>query len=318
MSSINDKIRAVLKSAVPSDVTDADIRNDGRHLPRFARTFVRRVERFVETARPVRGGVGSVLAVGFVVSGLLWGAFQGGHGPVVLAGAGKVVGLNATDIVITGQVKTTEQDVFNALGLSKTRSLVGFDAGDARQRVLDLPWVKEVAIRKLYPGKLLVALKEKDAFAVWQHNDKLSVVQQDGELISPFGISDLISDRFSGLPHLVGEGAATHAGEVLPITDRYPQLAERIEAYVRVANRRWDIQFTGDVRVKLPEHGTMDAVARLSALDADRELLARAVDVIDLRVADRVTLRLLADAAEDRAEFVANRLKAIKKAEHRL
>jgi len=312
---MSDIFRAVFNRPKPTEQSDADIRNDERHLPRFARTYVRRVERFIETARPVRSGVGSAVAIFFLVSGLLAGAFQGGHGPVLLAGAGKAVGLSATNIVITGQVETTEFEVFEALGLGKTRSLVGFNADEARKRVAALPWVKEVSIRKLYPGRLLVALEEKDAFAVWQRNDDLAVVQRDGVMISRFGIADLINNRFSRLPHLVGDGAAANAREVLPIVERYPDLADKVQAYVRVGNRRWDIQFRGGVRVKLPEHDMFAAIEKLSLLDEEQQLLKRSLEVVDFRVADRVTLKLSEDAAKVRADFVADRLKAMKKAD---
>ncbi|CAG0911755.1 unnamed protein product, partial [Cyprideis torosa] len=133
------------------------------------------------------------------------------------------LGLQATDIVITGQVETSEQDVFTALGIGG--SIVGFSAEDARERLLALPWVKNVAIRKIYPGKLTVALAEKRAMAVWQHNDRLTVVEKTGAPIAKFGIADLLNNRFSDLPHLVGDGAAERASEILPLAAQYPSIA---------------------------------------------------------------------------------------------
>ena len=241
-----------------------------------------------------------------------------GNGPAVVSSAAATVGLRATGIVITGQVETSEQQIFEALSLGAGHSLVGFDANDARTRVLALPWVKDVAIRKLYPGKLTVALAEKRAMAVWQHNDRLTVVEKTGAPIAKFGIADLINNRFAHLPHLVGEGAAESANEILPLAAEYPAIAGRAAAYIHVARRRWDIELANGIRIKLPEYGMARALAHVAQLESEERLLEREINVVDLRLSDRVVLRLDAAAAKTRIELVTARLKAMKKADRKL
>ncbi len=314
MPSVNDKIGSLHPAAMKGG---RDFET-GVPLPRSVRWLMRRFERFVLLARPLPSGAGSALAILFLCGGLLAGAFSGGHGPVVVSGAAKAVGLKATDIVISGQSETREADVFDALALGKTRSLVGFDVEDARKRVLELPWVNHVEIRKFYPGKLLVELQEKNAFAVWQQDSNLFVVEKNGKLITKFGIADLIDNRFAHLPHLVGKGAAESATDILPLVARYPKVAAKAKAYIRVADRRWDIAFSEGLTAQLPEYGIGNALARLARMDDTQDVLARQISNIDLRLKDRVTFRLQPEAAEERAKLVAARLKAMKKAERNL
>ena len=61
---------------------------------------------------------------------------------------------------------------------------------------------------------------------------------------------------------------------------------------VLVAGRRWDLHLDNGVTVKLPEKGVREALAQLVKLNSEKQLLARDVVVIDLRLPDRVTVRL--------------------------
>ncbi len=287
-------------------------------LARFARTKVRHMGRMVERSRGLRAGQGSAFAIAFIAAGWMYGAVAGGNGSAVVSGLASVVGLNASDIVITGQVETSEADVWEALGFQPGGSLVGFGVGEARARLLELPWVRDVAVRKLFPGTLQVALVEKRAVAVWQHNDRLTVVERSGAPIAKFGIGDLINNRFSHLPHLVGQGAAGRASDIIPVTAQYPSIAGRVQTYVRIADRRWDLMFANGLRVKLPEYRVDTALSRLADMEQETRLLEREIAVVDMRLDDRVTFRLEEDAAKTRAELVSARLKAMKKADLKL
>ena len=98
MPSLNDKTGSLHPSAQRrGDGGDFD---EGMSMPRPLRLLVRRFQRFVDRSRPMPAGIGSAIAILFLCGGLLSGAFVGGHGPVVLSGAAKAVGLKATDIVI--------------------------------------------------------------------------------------------------------------------------------------------------------------------------------------------------------------------------
>jgi len=304
--------RAARSSGLPMDEPRVAARGTSAFMRKHARALVR----LADTMPRLRHGSGHALALGFVTLGWFYGAVVGGSAPAFVSGTAATFGLKATDIVITGQVETSEQDVFSALGVSG--SIVGFSADDARERLLALPWVKNVAIRKIYPGKLTVALAEKRAMAVWQHKDRLTVVEKTGKPIAKFGISDLLNNRFSHLPHLVGDGAAERASEILPLASRYPAIAGRVKSYVHIAGRRWDLQLANGVRIKLPETKVDDALAHVAELENEDRLLEREVTVVDMRLPDRITLRLEEAAAKTRSELVSARLKAMKKADRKL
>ncbi|MEM1039231.1 MAG: FtsQ-type POTRA domain-containing protein [Pseudomonadota bacterium] len=289
------------------------------HGSLFARWITaRRLRAAVREARPLRTGVGSVLALGFITAGWGYGLTVGGHAPVVVSALASSAGLKATDIVITGQIETSETDVYRALGLGAKQSLVGFSAADARGRLLALPWVKDVAIRKLYPGKMTVAIAERRPMAVLQQDDRLTVIEETGREIDRFGIADLINNRFGHLPHLVGKGAAEAASDILPLVAAYPEIATKVTSYMLVAKRRWDIELANGIRIKLPEFDVPQALARVEVLAREQRVFEREITTLDMRVPDRAVLALSQAAAKSRSDFVAVRLKAMKKADTKL
>ena len=153
----------------------------GQMLPEVfpVRSKYRGLRRLLETTPSPRTGGGSALALMFIVSGWFYGATVSGTAPSLLSGAAVSVGLKTTGIVLTGQVETSEQDIFQALELGSRTSLLGFDAAAARERIMKLSWAKDVAVRKLYPGKLTVALVEKRAVAVWQNNGSVNCCRKN-------------------------------------------------------------------------------------------------------------------------------------------
>ena len=295
-------------------------------LPAPARRLARRFEGFLERqatsaaaqeAHRLPLGRGTALALGFVAAGAVYGGVLAGTFGTVASHAAAGLGVGVGDVAIEGIVETTPGELYAALGMDERPSVVGLDLHAARERVLQLPWVKTATLRTVYPGRLSVAVVERQAFAVWQSDRTLTVVERTGRPITAFGIEDLLTDRFGALPNVVGEGAAEHAAELLPIAARHPLLSARIRSYIRVADRRWDVVFDNGVRLKLPEHGIESALARFAALEAEHELLARPIETADLRDPTRLALRLRADAAKERQVAVKKHLKDMERAEPR-
>jgi cell division protein FtsQ len=100
----------------------------------------------------------------------------------------------------------------------------------------------------------------------------------------------------------VGAGAATRAKEFLALLDRHPDLRETVRASVLIGERRWNLRLKNGVNVRLPEAGVARALDQLAALDREKNLLARDISLVDLRLPDRVTLRLSESVAQAREE----------------
>lgn len=305
----------MVSSLRPGRRTRADAASSSGVLPRPLRLMWRYTTRFVETSEPMPAGRGSLYAIAFVCVAMLYGAQQGGQLRSFMSATGATLGMQIDGVEISGHSETSERDVLSALGVRPQSSLFGLDVTDARNSVIALPWVERASVRKVYPGRLEVDIEEKSPFAVWQQGDVLSVVEQDGTLIAKFEGMDYLSNRFSHLPQVVGEGAEKRAADFLPLAARYPELAGRVAVYIRVADRRWDVRLRNGLTVKLPANDVHAALDELASLQSRNAIFDREIEVVDLRLADRITIRLSESANEARREFVEARSKSIRTAE---
>jgi len=109
-------------------------------------------------------GLKAMLAF-FLATGVA-GTLIGGHTMTVVSAVTSWSGLAIQKIVITGQSETSEVDIIHALGIGSFPSLVTFDVDSGRAGVAALPWIKEAAIKKLYPDTLQVKVVERRPFAI--------------------------------------------------------------------------------------------------------------------------------------------------------
>ncbi|AOF91468.1 cell division FtsQ family protein [Sinorhizobium sp. RAC02] len=284
----------------------------GRVLPRPLRRIVRFLVSLAAGRVHIARHSGSVATVLFLGATGLYGMSLGGHSQDFAQASTTAIGFAIEDVKVSGNRETSEIDILERLGLDGTTSLVALDVKEARQKLSDLPWVEDVSVRKIYPGTIEIALKEREAFAIWQHGTDLSLIEKNGSVIAP-----LRDNKFSKLPLFVGRDAETAAAGFADEFDNWPEIKSRVKAYIRVAGRRWDLRLDNGIVVKLPELNVPRAMDVLATLEAEQGLLERDVAAVDLRLEDRTTVRLTEGALERRNAAVEQRAKDLKKAAKR-
>src|SRR5207247_9271391 len=85
---------------------------------------------------------------------------------------------------------------------------------------------------------------------------------------------------------------ASDAAQVLDIVGSERDLAVRVTAAIRVGNRRWNLRIDNACDVLLPADETAEAWARLARLERSAALVQRDVQTIDIRLPDRLVLRV--------------------------
>lgn len=271
----------------------------GHHpvLPRFLRKPVRALSRLFSGEVTFPRHIGTLGAAGFLAATGIYGSIIGGHAPELVKATTSTFGFAVEDVRVTGNVETSEIDVLGAIALDGETSLVGLSAETIREAIATLPWVASVDVFKVYPNGINVAIRERTAAAIWQNGADLSLVDADGRIIVPY-----TSARHSELPLVIGKGAESHSRSLIAMVAAYPELAARIKAYSRIADRRWDLLLDNDVTVMLPETGIDTALAEFNSLDRKDNILSRAIVAVDLRFDDRLIVRLTPEAAVGRAE----------------
>ncbi|ADZ69779.1 cell division protein FtsQ/DivIB [Polymorphum gilvum] len=238
---------------------------------------------------------GSVAALAFLASTIGYGVVLGGHGRMVADSLVSAAGLGVEQVKLSGQRETNEFQILEALEIQDGTSLLLFDADAARQRLTEIPWVRNASVLKLYPGTLQITIEERIPYALWQRGDRVSIVNEQGDVIT-----DDVDGRYANLLLVVNHGAQRRAGEIVSALAEVPALRSRVRAAFLVGQRRWDLMLENGISIRLPEHNVATALADLVRMDEETALLTRDIAAVDLRVADRVVVRLTEEAAERR------------------
>ncbi len=155
-----------------------------------------------------------------------------------------------------------------------------------RDRLLQLPWVSDLYVRRLWPDQLEITLVEKEAVAKW---NEASLLSQAGELFTPK------ADTYPAiLAHFVGP-----SGKQIVMLQYFNEMNRLLAAlHVKIAYLEltpyftWKLTLDNGITLQI---GHKDILTRLShfvkvypKIVGDR---AAYVDYIDLRYANGVAVR---------------------------
>ena len=210
-----------------------------------------------------------------------------------IADTGADLHLTVESVQVEGRQRADREAILAALGVSRGTPILSIDLDAAKARLETVPWVRNASIERLLPDTLYVRLTERAPLALWQHRGKFDLVDQDGNVIANADIGD-----YPFLPQVVGDGAPAATPDLLKVLASEPALQAHITASVRVGGRRWNVQLDNGIEIALPETNAASAWHRLAALDRSDKLLERNVQAIDMRLPDRVVLRVPPDIAK--------------------
>ncbi|WP_354034274.1 FtsQ-type POTRA domain-containing protein [Bradyrhizobium sp. S3.2.6] len=268
-----------------------------------------RLVALVERYLPRRVGIS--LTVLLLIGSCGLGTVKGGHLQDFITAVSDArnamansAGFRITSVVINGRKQLSQDEILAIGGVSGRSSLLFLAADDVRDKLKANPWIADATVLKLYPGRLMIEITERKAFALWQDAGRLSVIADDGALLEPY-----VSRRFLSLPLVVGKGADTQARDFLALLARYPQVNSVTKAAIYVGERRWNLRLKDGLDIRLPEQDVGNALAALSKLDKDDRLFSKDIVAIDMRLPDRLVVQLSDDAAKAREDLFKDKKK---------
>ncbi len=242
----------------------------------------------------------------FIATGTV-GVLSAGRTAELVATLSHAGGLVVESVKITGQMETSEVAVLEKLQLPADASLPAIDVASARERIETLPWVQTASLRKVYPSTLKITIDERQPYVLWQHDQQLQVLDETGRVIGD------ASDAHRSLVRVLGDGAEARAPEALALADTAPGIRARLKAAVLVGERRWNFVLDNGVTLMLPQDDPKAALARIAGFDQSDNLLGRDIVSVDLRLGDRMYVRLTPEAAARREADLKEQAKLAKR-----
>lgn len=205
----------------------------------------------------------------------------------LLASMGRGPGLAVREIRIEGREFTPREALLGAIGILPGEAILDFDPQAAKARLEEIAWVADAHVERRLDGTILVRIQERRAFAVWQRDGRFSVIDREGRIMATERL-----EAFGPLPLVVGVGAEREAAAMIDLLRSSPEIADRVQALVRVSERRWNMRLHNGADVMLPEGQEEAAIVRLTELQARERLLDRPLAAVDMRLPDRLVLRM--------------------------
>lgn len=195
-------------------------------------------------------------------------------------------GLKIEEVLVVGRENTGRDLLLRALGTARGSSILAFDVERAKTRVEALPWVRRASVERMLPDTILLTVEERRPLALWQHEGQFALIDYEGEVILRQGL-----ENYRDLMVVVGPDAPAQTASLLEFLSTQPELLNLVRAAVRVGGRRWNLTLEGGINVQLPEENPTVAWMRLAQYQRSHGVLERDVELVDLRLPDRLIVR---------------------------
>ncbi len=246
---------------------------------------------------------GLFVTVAVAALGIAWMAGVPGYLGTEAAKAAGRAGFQVKRVEVNGVDRMDRLTVYGIALDQHSMAMPLVDLDRVRGRLIEHGWIEDARVSRRLPDTLVVDIVERKPAAIWQNNQKLSLIDEHGvvlERVDPNAMPDL--------PLLVGPDAKQAAGEFGRLIERAPSLKNRIVSASRIGGRRWDVRFDSGETLALPEgeDAAGEAFIRFARIDGVEGLLGRNFARFDMRNPDRMVIRKVraesAPAASDKTD----------------
>ncbi len=196
------------------------------------------------------------------------------------------LGFKLTSVRVQGASRLALTDILKAANVYRDMPLLSLDLGKLQADLQAVGWVRSVRVVRLLPDTLVLEVVERPQVAIWQDAGFARVIDDRGEVIP-----EADARMFARLPLVVGPGANDHVGQIINAVAQRAGLMSRVEAMIRVDNRRWDLRLKDGSLIQLPVTGIDAALIALEQLEVKSRILELGFERVDLRNPDVVSVR---------------------------
>ncbi|MEW6108683.1 MAG: FtsQ-type POTRA domain-containing protein [Nitrospirota bacterium] len=198
---------------------------------------------------------------------------------------------NIRNVVFAGNEHLTDEELRNLAGLDGGESLIGVSGRKISEKMIESPWIRSASVRKEFPDKLNILVKEAEPFALLDIKGRLFIVDDRGRMLqelrdspipflpiisgTPFGKKEALSEALSLARAIKDKGLIFEKDHIEIIAHKPQEMAVNIDGVI--------------VKVGTGEYE--DKLFRLAELEEEIKKRNIHVDYIDLRFANRAIVK---------------------------
>jgi cell division protein FtsQ len=177
------------------------------------------------------------------------------------------------------------------------------DLEGTRERLLRFGWVEDARVYRRLPDTLVVDIVERRPAAIWQHNQRLTLIDGKGVVLEPVKL-----EAMPDLPLVIGPSANAHAHELNGLLAAAPELKPMMSGATWIGGRRWDVRFQSGEVLALPEgqEAAQKALVKFARMDRMTQLLGRGLVRFDMRIPGKFIVRVSSEPGSEVPDVEAN------------
>ena len=197
------------------------------------------------------------------------------------------MGLTLETVKVAGNDAVSTEDILSIIALPQGYPMMAINTTGIREKLQNVGWIKSASISKQFPKTLVVKIVERTPIAIWQNKGGYQLIGSEGHLMGTQGIT-----QYLDLLLLVGDNAAAQMEKLQLILDEMPKIKETIKTASWISDRRWTLTTKSGIEILLPAKLPMASAKYLAKLQRRKNILERDIIRIDLRIQDRVIVKL--------------------------
>ena len=90
---------------------------------------------------------------------------------------------NVKEIIVSGNYHLDKDNIVKSMNIKKGKPLLDIRSADINERLRENPWIKSVALKKQFPGTLLIKVEEAVPRALLSIRKKLYIIDDEGNIL---------------------------------------------------------------------------------------------------------------------------------------
>src|SRR5205085_434000 len=136
-------------------------------------------------------------------------------------GIGKL-GFTLRQVEARGNHRVSTQAIYDIAFSQQSNAMPLIDLDGTRDRLLQLPWIREARVSRRLPDTIVVEVVERVPVAIWQQQGRYSLVDAEGVVLEPVGSPP------PDLVRLIGTDANRRFASLSALLDAAPRLRPMI------------------------------------------------------------------------------------------
>ena len=199
------------------------------------------------------------------------------------------LGFSLSEVKVKGNESIQREDIIKHIKFRNCISLFCIDLKKTKADLEELNLVKNANVTLILPSKLNIEiLEEKPEFILYDGTTKFLLNYEGKKIIK---VKKSIK-KYNNLIILEGKNVITRLDDLKFILQQSPYLSEKVTSAKLISKRRWALIISNNITIDLPEKNPAEAFKKLDFLDKKFGFLSDKLKIIDLRVKDRMIIKL--------------------------